>query len=192
MVKNVYGVGFLLFIATMLIFFSMYFFGMNVDYFSNSMLLNAFLLPAVYVAGAFLSVNATKKEGVPMGFRSVFGHAFKPMFIGGLLSVVTMFLFLNFVDKDAKDLLNYQYIDRQKTELKNEYEKAKSTLDKPEEKAELEKKYRERLKSFSPEMIKDKDMFSFRQFTYYFGAIMVFYVILSVFFASFFRSRLEE
>ena len=192
MVKNVYGVGFLLFIATMLIFFSMYFFGMNVDYFSNSMLLNAFLLPAVYVAGAFLSVNAAKKEGVPMGFRAVFGHAFKPMFIGGLLSVVTMFLFLNFVDKDAKDLLNYQYIDRQKTELNNEYEKAKSTLDKPEEKAELEKKYRERLKSFSPEMIKDKDMFSFRQFTYYFGAIMVFYVILSVFFASFFRSRLEE
>ena len=192
MVKNVYGVGFLLFIATMLIFFSMYFFGMNVDYFSNSMLLNAFLLPAVYVAGAFLSVNAAKKEGVPMGFRAVFGHAFKPMFIGGLLSVVTMFLFLNFVDKDAKDLLNYQYIDRQKTELNNEYEKAKSTLDKQEEKAELEKKYRERLKSFSPEMIKDKDMFSFRQFTYYFGAIMVFYVILSVFFASFFRSRIEE
>ena len=97
MVKNVYGVGFLLFIATMLIFFSMYFFGMNVDYFSNSMLLNAFLLPAVYVAGAFLSVNAAKKEGVPMGFRAVFGHAFKPMFIGGLLSVVTMFLFLNFL-----------------------------------------------------------------------------------------------
>ena len=191
MVKNVYGVGFLLFIATMLIFFSMYFFGMNVDYFSNSMLLNAFLLPAVYVAGAFLSVNAAKKEGVPMGFRAVFGHAFKPMFIGGLLSVVTMFLFLNFVDKDAKDLLNYQYIDRQKTELNNEYEKAKSTLDKQEEKAELEKKYQERLKSFSPEMIKDKDMFSFRQFTYYFGAIMVFYVILSVFFASFFRSRIE-
>ena len=191
MVKNVYGVGFLLFIATMLIFFSMYFFGMNVDYFSNSMLLNAFLLPAVYVAGAFLSVNAAKKEGVPMGFRAVFGHAFKPMFIGGLLSVVTMFLFLNFVDKDAKDLLNYQYIDRQKTELNNEYEKAKSTLDKPEEKAELEKKYQERLKSFSPEMIKDKDMFSFRQFTYYFGTIMVFYVILSVFFASFFRSRIE-
>ena len=192
MVKNVYGVGFLLFIATMLIFFSMYFFGMNVDYFSNSMLLNAFLLPAVYVAGAFLSVNAAKKEGVPMGFRAVFGHAFKPMFIGGLLSVITMFLFLNFVDKDAKDLLNYQYIERQKTELNNEYEKAKSTLDKQEEKAELEKKYQERLKSFSPEMIKDKDMFSFRQFTYYFGAIMVFYVILSVFFASFFRSRLEE
>lgn len=191
MVKNVYGVGFLLFIATMLIFFAMYFFGMNVDYFSNSMLLNAFLLPAVYVAGAFLSVNAAKKESVPMGFRAVFGRAFKPMFIGGLLSVVTMFFFLNFVDKDAKDLLNYQYIDRQKTELNNEYEKAKSTLDKPEEKAELEKKYQERLKSFSPEMIKDKDMFSFRQFTYYFGAIMVFYVILSVFFASFFRSRIE-
>ncbi|MCP2038576.1 DUF4199 family protein [Chryseobacterium sp. HSC-36S06] len=192
MVKNVYAVGFVLFIVTMILFFAMYFLGMNVDYFNNSVLLNAFLLPAVYVAGAYLSVNSAKKMGEPMGFQAVFGRSFKPMFVGGFLSILTMFLFLNFVDKGAKDLLNFQYIERQKTELTNEYEKAKSTMVKDEEKAELEKNYQNRLKSFSPEMIKDKDMFSFRQFTYYFGAIMVFYVILSVFFASFFRSRLEE
>jgi hypothetical protein len=65
-------------------------------------------------------------------------------------------------------------------------------MQEPEEKAELEKNYQARLQSFSPVMIKDKDMFSFRQFTYYFGAIMVFYVILSVFFASFFRTRGEH
>ena len=53
MVKNVYAVGFMLFIATMILFFGMYFFGMNVDFFNNSMLLNAFLLPVVYVAGAY-------------------------------------------------------------------------------------------------------------------------------------------
>lgn len=192
MVKNVYAVGFVLFIITMIIFFSLYFFGMNVDYFNNSVLLNAFLLPAVYVAGAYISVSSSKKIGSPMGFQAVFGRSFKPMFVGGFLSILTMFLFLNFVDRDAKDLLNYQYIERQKTELKNEYEKAKSVIIDEKEKAELEKNYQNRLQSFSPEMIKDKDMFSFRQFTYYFGAIMVFYVILSVFFASFFRSRLEE
>lgn len=192
MVKNVYAVGFVLFIITMIIFFSLYFFGMNVDYFNNSVLLNAFLLPAVYVAGAYISVSSAKKLGFPMGFQAVFGRSFKPMFVGGFLSILTMFLFLNFVDRDAKDLLNYQYIERQKTELKNEYEKAKSVIIDEKEKAELEKNYQNRLQSFSPEMIKDKDMFSFRQFTYYFGAIMVFYVILSVFFASFFRSRLEE
>ena len=192
MVKNVYAVGFMLFIATMVLFFGMYFFGMNVDYFNNSMLLNAFLLPVVYVAGAYYSVTEAKKKGFPMGFRAVFSSAFKPMFIGGLLSIFTMFVFLNFVDKDAKDLLNYQYIERQKTELNKEYEKAKAGLKEEAEIKELDKKYHARLQSFSPEMIKDKDMFSFRQFTYYFGAIMVFYVILSVFFGSFFRSRIVE
>ncbi len=127
-----------------------------------------------------------------MGFRDAFGRAFKPMFLGGILSVLSIFAFLNFIDRDAKDLLNFQYIERQKTELNNEYQKAKLTSKTDEEKAELDKNYQNRLQSFSPEMIKDKDMFSFRQFTYYFGAIMVFYVILSTFFGSFFRSKTLE
>ena len=191
MVKNVYAVGFVIFIATMVIFFTMYFFGMNTEYFNNTLLVNAFVLPAIYLAGAFVSVNSVKKQGIKMGFRDAFGRAFKPMFIGGILSVLSIFAFLNFVDKDAKNLLNFQYIERQKTELNKEYEKAKQFTKTNEEKVELEKNYKNRLQSFSPEMIKDKDMFSFRQFTYYFGAIMVFYVILSTFFGSFFRSRSE-
>ncbi|MEC5156570.1 DUF4199 family protein [Chryseobacterium sp. MP_3.2] len=189
MVKNISGIGLMIYAATMLIFFSLYFFGMNIDYFNNTVILNAFLLPAVYLAGAFYSVHVWKKEGGLMNFTTIFGRSFKSMFLGGLLSVLTMFAFLNFVDKDAKNLLNYQYIERQKTELNNEYEKAKMFLEEKEEIAELDKSYYMRLQSFSPEMVKDKDMFSFRQFTYYFGAIMIFYVILSVFFASFFRTR---
>lgn len=192
MQKNVYAVGLVLFIVTMLLFFVMYFFGMNTDYFNNSLLVNAFILPAVYLAGAFISVNSVKKLGIQMGFREAFGRAFKPMFLGGILSVLSIFAFLNFIDRDAKDLLNFQYIERQKTELNNEYQKAKLTSKTDEEKAELDKNYQNRLQSFSPEMIKDKDMFSFRQFTYYFGAIMVFYVILSTFFGSFFRSKTLE
>lgn len=191
MAKNVYAVGFTLFIATMVLFFGLYFFGMNVDYFNNSLLMNAFLLPALYLAGAYVSVNSLRKEGVKIGFRDAFGRAFKPMFVGGLLSVLSIFAFLNFMDKDAKDLLNFQYIERQKTELKNEYQKARLHLTTDEEKAELDQNYKNRLLSFSPEMVKDKDMFSFRQFTYYFAAILVFYVILSTFFGSFFRSRSE-
>jgi hypothetical protein len=192
MAKNVYGVGLALFGATMLIFFGMYFFGMNTEYFSNSMLLNSFLLPVVYVAGAYYSVSYIKRKGIPMGFTEVFGRAFKPMFVGGILSVIAIFSFLNFADRDAKDLLNFQYLERQKTELNNEYEKAKIGMKDPAQKEELEKNYQNRLQSFSPEMLKGKDMFSFRQFTYYFGAIMAFYVILSVFFASFFRSSIEN
>lgn len=189
MVKSVYTIGFLLFIATMILFFGMYFFGMNTDYFNNSLLINAFLMPAVYLAGAYYSVYELKKTGALMGFRDVFGRAFKPMFFGGLLSVLAMFAFLNFVDKDAKDLLNYQYIERQKTELKNEYVKAKTGLNNDDISRQLDQKYNERLQSFSPKMLKDKDMFSFRQFTYYFAAILIFYVILSTFFATFFRNK---
>ncbi|MBN9312236.1 MAG: hypothetical protein BGO40_06290 [Chryseobacterium sp. 39-10] len=191
MVKNVYVIGLWLFAATMLVFFALYFFGMNVDYFQNTLLLNAFVLPAVYVVGGYVSVNSVRKAGIAMGFRHGFKRAFQPMFIGGLLSVFAIYFFLNVADKDAKDLLNYQYIERQKTELNNEYEKAKLHVTTEEEKVKLDTDYHHRLQSFSPEMIKGKDMFTLRQFVYYFAAILVFYVILSIFFASFFRSRRE-
>ncbi len=191
MVKNVYYIGFMLFITTMVVFLTMYFFGMNTEYFNNSLLINAFLMPAIYLTGAYISIQSVKKAGIKMGFRASFGRAFKPMFVGGILSVLGMFLFLNVVDPAAKDLLNFQYIERQKSELDAEYNKAKQLMQTPEEIAELETKYQERKQSFSPEMIKGKDMFSFRQFTYYFAAILLFYVILSTFFASFFRSRVE-
>lgn len=192
MTKNVYAVGFLIFIVTMLVFFSVYFLGYTTNYFNISMLLNAFLMPAIYTLGAYISVSAYKKEVKEIGFRDAFGRAFKPMFIGGLLSMFSIFTFLNFVDTDAKDLLNHQYIERQKTELTNEYTKAKQILAKEEDKVELEKKYQERLESFSPELVKDKDMFTFKNFTYYFAAVLVFYTILSTFFGTFFRNKTIE
>ncbi|MGA9211902.1 DUF4199 domain-containing protein [Kaistella sp.] len=191
MIKNVYTIGFMLFIATMVVFFGMYFFGMNTNYFDNTMLINSFLMPILYLAGSFASVYSLRKTGVKMGFRDVFGRAFKPMFVGGFLSVVTMYLFLNFVDPAAKDLLNFQYLERQKIEMDKEYNTAKPILKTDEQKAELEKEYEQNKLRISHEMIKDKDFFSFRQFSYYFAAILMFYVILSTFFASFFRSRSE-
>lgn len=192
MSKNVYTFGFLIFIATMLVFFGVYFFGYNTNYFNTSMLLNAFLMPALYTLGAYFSVITYKKEVKEIGFRDAFGRAFKPMFIGGFLSMFSIFAFLNYVDTDAKDLLNHQYVERQKTELDNEYNKAKQILAKKEDKEELDKKYQERLQSFAPELVKDKDMFTFRNFTYFFAAVLVFYTILSTFFGTFFRNKTLE
>ena len=191
MTKNIYTIGFALYIATMIVFLAMYFFGMNTDYFNNTMLLNSFLMPVLYLAGSYYSVHLLRKTGEKMGFPDVFGRAFKPMFIGGFLSIMSMYLFLNFVDPAAKDLLNFQYLERQKIEMDNEYNTAKPILKTDEQKAELEKEYAQNKLRISPEMVKDKDLFSFRQFSYYFAAILVFYVILSTFFASFFRSRTE-
>ena len=39
------------------------------------------------------------------------------MFIGGFLSMFSIFAFLNYGDTDAKDLLNHQYVERQKQSL---------------------------------------------------------------------------
>ena len=191
MSKNVYTFGFLIFIATMLVFFGVYFFGYNTNYFNTSMLLNAFLMPALYTLGAYFSVSTYKKEVKEIGFRDAFGRAFKPMFIGGILSMASIFGFLNFIDTDAKDTLNFQFVERNKKELTEIYQKQRSIMKTEKEKQDLDKDYQKSMQSFSPEMVKDKDMFNFRQFTYYFAAVLVFYTILSTFFGSFFRSRVE-
>ena len=191
MSKNVYTFGFLIFIATMLVFFGVYFFGYNTNYFNTSMLLNAFLMPALYTLGAYFSVTTYKKEVKEIGFRDAFGRAFKPMFIGGILSMASIFGFLNFIDTDAKDTLNFQFVERNKKELTEIYQKQRSIMKTEKEKQDLDKDYQKSMQSFSPEMVKDKDMFNFRQFTYYFAAVLVFYTILSTFFGSFFRSRVE-
>ena len=41
-------------------------------------------------------------------------------------------------------------------------------------KQDLDKDYQKKVCKVSPEMVKDKDMFNFRQFTYYFMAVLVF------------------
>ena len=192
MKQNEYLVGIVLFAVTMLLFFGVYFFGADIHYFDRTMKINSFVMPAVYALGAFYSVWIFKKSKPDLGFRDGFKKAFVPMFLGGSLSIVTIFLFLNFIDPAAKDLLNYQYVERQKTELKNEYTKASKILANKADRDELDQKYAERQKSFSPEMVKNKDMFTFSHFSAYFGAIFLFYVILSVFFGGFFRGKSAE
>lgn len=189
MFKNVYSTGLLLFAVTMAVFFGVYFFGYNTHYFITSLMVNAFVLPALYTLGAYFSVNSLKKQQPALGFRAAFGRAFAPMFIGGFLSMWSIFAFLNYADPEAKSLLNYQFVERNKKELTEIYVKQKSVLKNKAEIAELEKDYQKSMQSFSPEMVKDKDIFTFRQFTYYFAAVLVFYTILATFFGSFFRSK---
>lgn len=189
MTKNVYSIGLLLFGLTMVLFFGVYFFGFNAHYFTTTLMVNAFVLPAVYTLGAYLSVHSLKKIQPSLSFKEAFGRAFKPMFVGGFLSIVSIFSFLNYVDTTAKDVLNFQFVERNKSELTEIYQKQRSIMKNQKDIAELDRDYQKSMQSFSPEMIKDKDMFTFRQFTYYFAAILIFYLILSTFFGSFFRTR---
>ena len=189
MKQNPVQKGLILFIITMIVFFLVYYFYNGLHYFDYTMMANSFVLPLLYALFAFFSVRAVWKKENTISFRVAFKNAFLPMFVGGLLSILGMYVFLNFVDPAAKDVLNYQYVSRQKAELNSEYYKAKKILAKKEDQVELDQKYQERLQSFSPERVKGKDMFTLKFFSLYFAAILVFDLIFAIFLGAFFRSR---
>lgn len=193
MTKNVYVVGIMIFITIMLAFFVTNIFFRDVNYYRNSIMLNAFLVPLVCAVGAFLSVTAYSRWKKTISFREAYGRSFIPMFVGGLLSVVTIFSYINYVDRDTKDLLNHQYIESYKKSLEDEYSKAKKIVkpNSPEEK-DLEKKYAEGKVRIAEKIRKNEDMFSAKYFAYVFAGFCIFFLLLSLFFGSFFRTKTNE
>lgn len=193
MFKNVYIVGLMIFIAIMLAFFVTNILFRDVHYYRNSIMLNAFLVPLICAVGAFLSVTAYSRWKKVISFREAYGRAFIPMFVGGLLSVVSIFSYINFVDTDTKDLLNHQYIESYKQSLEEEYGKAKKIVkpDSPEEK-DLEKKYAEGKVRIAEKIKKNEDMFSLKYFAYVFAGYCVYFLVLSLFFGSFFRTKKSD
>ncbi|WP_294296260.1 DUF4199 domain-containing protein [uncultured Chryseobacterium sp.] len=189
MTKSTSTLGILLFGATMIVFFVVYYFFSGVNYFDISLKANAFVLPIIYAGTAFWSVKSYWSSHRVVSFKDAFKRAFVPMFIGGALSIFSVYLFLNFADTDAKKLLNYQYVTRQKAEMDKEYQSARKILKHQKDINELDQKYRERLPSFAPDAVKGKDMLTASHFSGYFAAILIFYVVLSLFFGAFFRTK---
>lgn len=189
MTKSPSTLGILLFAATMIVFFAVYYFFSGVEYFDISLKANAFVLPIIYAGAAFWSVKTYWSSHKTVSFKEAFKRAFVPMFIGGILSIFSIYAFLNFVDTDAKKLLNYQYVTRQKSELDKEYTSARKILKHQKDIDELDQKYKERLQSFTPEAVTGKDMLTASHFSGYFAAVLIFYVVLSLFFGAFFRTR---
>lgn len=189
MTKSPSTLGIILFIATMIVFFIVYYFFSGINYFDTSLKINAFLLPVLYAGTAFWSVKSYWNNHKVVSFREAFKRAFVPMFIGGILSIFSIYTFFNFVDTDAKKLLNYQYVERQKAELDKEYTSARKILKHQKDIDELDQKYKERSQSFTPEAVKGKDMLTASHFSGYFAAILIFYVVLSLFFGAFFRTK---
>ncbi|GAB0157232.1 hypothetical protein CHRYSEOSP005_25030 [Chryseobacterium sp. Alg-005] len=189
MTKSPSTLGIILFITTMIIFFIVYYFFSGINYFDTSLKINAFVLPVLYAGAAFWSVKSYWNNHRIVTFKEAFKRAFIPMFIGGILSIFSMYVFFNFVDTDAKKLLNYQYVQRQKSELDKEYASARKILKHQKDIDELDQKYKERSQSFTPEAVKGKDMLTASHFSGYFAAILIFYVVLSLFFGAFFRTK---
>ncbi|MDO4225554.1 MAG: DUF4199 family protein, partial [Bergeyella zoohelcum] len=128
MYKNVYKIGFVMFIIVMVAFFITNIFFRNVDYYRNSILLSAFLLPFIFAVGAYISVSSYSKFKRVLTFKEAYGRAFISMFVAGFLSILSIFIFINFVDKETKSLLNHQYIESFRVSLEEEYTKSKQVL----------------------------------------------------------------
>ncbi len=193
MTRNVYAIGFMIFIVIMAAFFITNIFFRDINYYRNSITLSAFLLPFIFAVGAFISVRSYSKWKKKLSFKEAYGRAFIPMFVGGLLSVVSIFVYINYFSKDTKDLLNHQYIESFRTSLDDEYSKAKKIL-RPNtpEMEDLEKKYAESKVRIAEKESKNDDMFSAQYFGYVFAGYCAFFLILSLFFGSFFRTRSIE
>lgn len=193
MYKNVYKIGFVMFIIVMVAFFITNIFFRNVDYYRNSILLSAFLLPFIFAVGAYISVSSYSKFKRVLTFKEAYGRAFIPMFVAGFLSILSIFIFINFVDKETKSLLNHQYIESFRVSLEEEYTKSKQVL-KPnsEEMKEAETKYEEAKIRIAEKEKRKEDMFSAKYFGYVFAGYSAYFIIMSLFFGSFFRTRLSE
>lgn len=193
MARNVYVVGLMIFIVIMLAFFITNIFFRDVSYYRNSITLTAFLLPFIFAVGAFLSVTSYSRWKKRLSFKEAYGRAFIPMFTGGLLSIASIFLYITYVSPETKDLLNYQYIESYRTSLNDEYSKAKQML-KPNspEMDDLEKKYAEAKVRIAEKEKKNDDMFTLKYFAYIFAGFCAYFLILSLFFGSFFRTRSTE
>lgn len=190
MFRNIIGIGLFLYAAVMGLFFMVYYVFMNENYFNTTMIFNSFVLPTLFIGTALVSIIRYKREKKTVLFRQAFQRVFVPMFIGGFLSLASIFLFLNYLDTDAKDVLNYQFVERNKKGLQEVYLKEKKALKDSKKLEELELDYQIQMQSFSNEMVKGKDVFTFQYFiTYYFPFILAFYLIISLFLSAFFRTR---
>lgn len=193
MTKNVYAIGCVTFIVIMIAFFITNIFFRDVSYYRTTIVLSSFLAPLVYAIGAFISVTTYSRHKKVLNFKEAYGRAFMPMFVGGFLSIVSIFAYINYVDTDTKDLLNYQYIESYKTSLEDEYTKATKVL-KPDsdEMKEVNEKYKVSKIRIAEKEKSNDDMFTAKYFAYVFAGYCAFFIILSLFFGSFFRTRRTE
>lgn len=190
MTKNLFIKGIYIALVIIVLFFITYFFLKDDGYYKTSILLNAFAVPLILGLGAFLSVRQLTRNGGFLTFKMIYKQAFVSIFVGGTLSLFFIFAFLNYGDQATKALLNQQYIESYKNSLEDEYASAKKIV-KPnsQEDKELEEKYAQAKVRIADKISKNEDMFSAQYFMYIYAGYCAFFLILSLFFASFFRSR---
>lgn len=191
MTKNPVVIGLGLYGVTMLLFFGVYYFFAGPNYWDISMKINAFGLTFIYGIAAFLSTYWLRK-GQLITYPQAFKQSFVTLFVGGFLSMATMFGFLNYVDTGARDLLNYQYVQTELSNLEEAYQKQKidaANHKDPSVVTDLEKNYKEAKEAREVALKEKRNYFSFEFLGKLFAGFLLFYLLLSIIIAAFLKNK---
>lgn len=184
--------GFLLAILVIIMFLIHTIFFINSQYYLTSIIINGFILPAIFVAVIIFHLLQIKKENQSLSFRKAFKNSYLPQLLGGIISISFIFIYFNYVDIESRNIFNYQRADLN-------YQNAKKEIESPENQGfknmtkEQSKIQGEKLLTSLKE-IRDKNtinFFSFKEnlFIAFLFATNVFYIIISLFLSLFLRTN---
>ncbi len=183
MIKNTpthYGL--LLAVITLVLFFAVYLFFSGFNYYSVTVNMNAFVLPAIYtLAVIILLYKKTNKE--KLSFADSFKNSFLTLFIGGTVSFLAIAFFLNYVDEGAQTLLQHQRIEQNLQSVHADY---KEIIEPSQEETQ---QYQEIVKYMQSDAAKDEPLFSLKKSFIILGILYSFYLVISLFLSIFFRTR---
>lgn len=191
MTKSPLVAGFILFAITMLTFFIVYYFFANANYWNTTMQVNAFGMTFLYVFAGFASTYWLR-QGTRITYPQAFKQTFVTLFVGGILSMFSIFAFLNYADTDARDMLNHQYVQTELNNLDEAYAKKKTEVANHKDPAkvkELEEDYKNAKIAREAAMKEDRNYFSFKFLSAIFGGFLLFYLMLSIIIAGFMKNK---
>lgn len=139
------------------------------QYYRTSLFVNCFVLPSLYGLFVFRLLFKHNKPEKKI-FLDNFRNAFVSSFLGGFFSVVFIYLFLNFFDPVAIEILKEQHVNMMLSFAPSEQEKL----------AMMEKINFETIKNINPFGIRNL-------FGIFFTLVILFYLFISFILASFFK-----
>lgn len=177
--------GLLLTAITLVIFFAVYFFFIDSDYYMISAKVNFFVLPFIYTLLTIILLY--KKTNVKkLSFFKCLQYSSSTLLIGGTLSYLFIAFFFNVIDKNAEKLLRNQRLEQSLKELNKDYK----SLQNPTEEDTF--KYKMHHKSLTSESLKNEPLFNLKNSFIILIILYLFYFTISVLLSIFFRTRISN
>lgn len=168
-----------LFIITMALFFLLFYLFStrgditDADYFNYSAIICSFILPPIYAGVAFYGVYGSAKKEV-LSFQKALKLGFIPMFVGGLLSLASIFIFFNTTGEWAQDSLKRGLVELRYGNIDEQ------TMLEEGDKIMAEKEAISNM---------EYNLFSGKNFFIYYSMILFYYLVIGVLFAQLFKNK---